>query len=95
MTNLNIPMNELSGAQLQQMVNSVDAAIQASTTATVNAFQNTVNSLYVQYWNILDNLTLTANNVAANGTQLLGGAIQGQTFTPASIPFWTSATAGV
>ncbi|MFM8223374.1 MAG: hypothetical protein ACKOJF_31090, partial [Planctomycetaceae bacterium] len=44
---------------------------------------------------ILDNSTLTATNVAANGTQLLGGAIQGQTFTPASVPFWTSATAGV
>jgi hypothetical protein len=95
LTNLNIPMNELSGAQVEQMVNTVDAAIQASTTATINAFQNTVNSLYLQYWNILNNSTLTANNLAGNGTQLLGGAIQGATFTPGLIPFWTSATAGV
>jgi hypothetical protein len=95
LTNLNIPMNELSGAQLQQMVDTVDAAIEASTTATVNAFEDTVNSLYLQYWNILDNSTLTVGNLAVTGSQLLGGAIQGATFTPASIPFWTSATAGV
>jgi len=95
LTSLNIPMDVLSGAQLQQMLAEINQLAQTSTAATVDSFESTVNQLYSQYWGILGNSTFTANNLTANGGTLTGGGITVQPLTPGQISFSTNATGGV
>ncbi|MFN9373585.1 MAG: lectin-like domain-containing protein, partial [Planctomycetaceae bacterium] len=94
LTNLNIPMNVLTGQQLQTMIGEIDQGTNEGTAATVNSFENTINQSYSQYWNIQQNAPLTSNNLVVNTAGLTGGTITLQPVRAGETPLWTAASGG-